>query len=144
MTDSDILASDRFAVLDLFSRYSWAYDCGEAEIYAATFTSDGVLEGYGSLRAEGHQAIEECIKGFFKARGTNAWQHHNTNFVMTGNSERCRVYSYWSVLERLAETDDYRVRNMGYYNSECVRTSDGWRFAYRDIQSWPAPRLPWA
>jgi uncharacterized protein (TIGR02246 family) len=61
-----LTAKDRLGIFDLFARYAWAYDCGDAEAYAETFTEDGVLADENDLRAVGRPAIAEAIKRFFE------------------------------------------------------------------------------
>jgi hypothetical protein len=40
-----LTADDRIALVDLFTRYAWAYDCSDVDECAAVFTPDGVMAG---------------------------------------------------------------------------------------------------
>ena len=93
-------AEDRLDIFDLFARYSWAYDCGEADAYAAVFTADGVLEDGQDLKAVGTAQNRDAIQQFFTLRGPNVWQHHNAQLRMEANGHACTVWSYWALLEK--------------------------------------------
>lgn len=135
---------DRLAILDLFAEYAWAYDVGDAEAYADTFTSDGILADDAGLRAEGRAAIIEVVRYFFDIRGTNIWQHQNDHLRMFGDFHRCTVFSYWAVLEQSRETGLRQIVSLGWYESECVKVTGIWRFASRTFHSGMPPSLPWA
>lgn len=139
-----VSADDRFAILDLFAEYSWAYDVGDAESYADTFTSDAVLADDAGLKAEGRAAIMEAVRYFFDIRGTNIWQHHNDHLRMFGDEHRCTVFSYWAVLEQSRETASRQIVSLGWYESECVKVAGNWRFARRTFHNGMPPSLPWA
>ena len=97
MTTEEVRASqplttaDRLGILDLFARYAWAYDGGDAQAYAENFTTDGVLADENDLRVVGRPAIAEAIKTFFDMRGLNVWQHYNDHLRIEGDSEACTV-----------------------------------------------------
>ena len=52
-TSQPLTTADRLGILDLFARYAWAYDGGDAQAYAETFATDGVLADENDLRAVG-------------------------------------------------------------------------------------------
>jgi len=124
-------ADDRLDIFDLFARYAWAYDCGDADAYAEVFTSDAVLSDEKGFLAEGRDAIREGIKTYFGLRGANTWQHHNDHLRIEGDGEACTVHSYWAVLEHRAADGGFGVGSLGWYVSHCVKTPDGWRFKSR-------------
>ena len=135
-------ADDRLDIFDLFARYAWAYDCGDAEAYALTFTPDGVLADDGGLRAEGRPAIREAIKTFFEMRGKRTWQHHNAHLRMEGDGSSCDVWSYWAVLER-REDGEHGVGSLGCYLSRCVKQDGQWLFKERTFYMEMPKALPW-
>ncbi len=123
-------ADDRLDILDLFARYAWAYDCGDADAYAAVFTSDAVLSDELGFRADGRDAIREGIKSYFDLRGESVWQHHNDHLRIEGDGDACTVHSYWAVIEHRND-GGFGVGSLGWYVSQCVRTPEGWRFQSR-------------
>jgi ketosteroid isomerase-like protein len=137
-----LTADDRFGLFDLFARYAWAYDCGDAQAYAETFTTDGVLADENDLRAVGRPAIAEAIKSFFEMRGPNVWQHHNNHLRISGDSESCTVHSYWAVLAHHAD-NTLGVDSLGWYISRCRRVDGVWLFAERTFFMDLPQELPW-
>ncbi len=123
-------ADDRLDILDLFARYAWAYDCGDAEAYAATFTQDAVLSDELGFRADGREAIRKGIVTYFELRGASVWQHHNDHLRIEGDGSSCVVHSYWAVIEHRVD-GGFGVGSLGWYVSHCVKTAEGWRFVSR-------------
>lgn len=134
---------DRLTIHDLFAEYAWAYDVGDAECYADTFTPDGILADEGTLHAQGRAAIIDAVQYFFDIRGTNVWQHHNDHLRIFGDGKRCTVFSYWAVLEQSRETGARQVVSLGWYESECVKVGERWRFASRTFHGGMPGSLPW-
>lgn len=139
---AQISIEDRFAILDLFAHYAWAYDQGFAEEYAECFTPDGTMET-GTGISRGRAEIREMIKIYIARRGANARQHRNDNFIFIGGGNACTVHSYWAVLEHRVTENTYHLQNMGLYVTDCVKTAEGWRIARRNSLA-PQPKiLPW-
>ena len=136
-------AEDRLDIFDLFARYAWAYDCGDADAYAGVFTEDGLLADQGDLHAVGRTAIREAIKTFFEMRGDSAWQHHNAHLRMQGDGKDCVVHSYWAVLEHRPD-GGFGVGSLGWYRSVCVRQEAGWFLRERTFYMDMPKALPWS
>ena len=143
MSQTGMSADNRLDIFDLFARYAWAYDCGDAAAYAETFAPDGLLAGPDGLHAVGRPAIAEAIQTFFDLRGTKVWQHHNAHLRMEGDDDACTVWSYWAVLEHRRDDDTYGVGSLGYYLSRCVKSDGRWRFAERTFHMDMSAGLPW-
>jgi ketosteroid isomerase-like protein len=141
-TSEPLTTADRLGILDLFARYAWAYDGGDAQAYAETFTTDGVLADQNDLRAVGRPAIAEAIKTFFDMRGLSVWQHHNDHLRIEGDSERCVVYSYWAVLEHRPD-GGFGVSSLGWYLSRLRKVDRVWLFAERTFYMDMPRGLPW-
>jgi uncharacterized protein (TIGR02246 family) len=136
-------AEDRLAILDLFARYAWAYDCGDAQAYADTFTPDGVLADENDLRAVGRPAIAEAIRTFFDMRGGDVWQHHNDHLRIQGDADQCTVHSYWAVLTHRRTDDGYGVSSLGWYVSRCRKIDGVWLLAERTFYMDMPKNLPY-
>jgi hypothetical protein len=142
MSPTGMSAEDRLDIFDLFARYAWAYDCSDAEAYAETFASDGVLRG-NQLLVTGRPAIRDAIKAFFEMRGTSLWQHHNDHLRMSGSATECTVWSYWAVLEHQRIDDRYGIGQLGHYFSRCVKLEGRWYFKERAFFLDLTDGLPW-
>jgi uncharacterized protein (TIGR02246 family) len=152
-TRSPMTAEDRWGIYDLFGRYAWAYDCGDAAAYAATFTADGVVEGMDGTRVTGRAAIGAFVQHYIDQRVPGeGWQHHtgHLQFVEEGG-DACTVYCYWAVAEThivpgstFALPDGKGVvRSSGYYLSRCVKEGGTWSFRERVIRYWTGKGMPW-
>jgi uncharacterized protein (TIGR02246 family) len=137
-----LTAEDRLGIFDLFARYAWAYDCGDAQAYAETFTEDGVLADETDLRAVGRPAIAEAIKRFFEMRGASVWQHHNNHLRISGDADRCTVHSYWAVLAHRPDAS-FGVDSLGWYVSRCRKVDGVWLFEERTFYTDLPKGLPW-
>jgi len=142
-TSHPLTTEDRLGIFDLFARYAWAYDCGDADAYAAAFTTDGVLADEKDLRAVGRPAIAEAIKTFFAMRGPDVWQHHNAHLYIRGDANECMVYSYWAVLEHRRSDDGFGVFGLGWYVNRCRKVDGAWLLAERTFYTDMPKALPW-
>ena len=131
MPKSAMTAEDRLDIFDLFARYAWAYDCGDAQAYAGVFTDDGLLSDQGALHAVGRKAIAQAIQVFFDQRGVNAWQHHNDHLRIEGAGEACTVHSYWLLAEFNRQSSEHLLRAMGWYVTHCRKVDGRWLIAER-------------
>ena len=130
---------DRFAIQDLFARYSWALDTGDTDALAATFTELGevreevfetpdVWRGRDAIRALGAHFAQSP---FFPGR-----QHHVSMPLYTPHApDRCGVRSFVYVTECRGEPP-YKLRFAGYYIDEVVRHDGEWLLDSRIIRLW--------
>ena len=135
-------AEDRLDIFDLFARYAWAYDCGDAQAYAEVFTEDGLLADEGDLHAVGRPAIREAIQTYFDMRGASTWQHHNAHLRMVGDGVGCDVHSYWTVLEHRPD-GGHGVGSLGWYLTRCVKQDGRWFIKERTFYMDMPKALPW-
>src|SRR5262245_24823944 len=93
-------AEDRAEIEDLQSRYLFAMDFHDPDLYVSTFTEDGVLD-YGSGDVKGRQAIKEVIARMPKPAATPglraaAARHNISNIVIKVEGNKAHGVSYWS------------------------------------------------
>jgi hypothetical protein len=133
---------DRALIEDLQARYLFAFDFGDPEGYANTFTEDGILDfGWGEIK--GREAIAKFIvdgrKRTEEARAKTAQnerprvgRHIINNIVVKIDGQKARAVAYWS---HMTSGPDGRggVDFFGHYEDEMVKVKGQWLFARRRI-----------
>lgn len=135
-------ARDRSEIEDLQSRYLFALDWQNPQLYASTFTEDGVLVWAGGT-VTGRQAI---VNEMTKAREVDARaaagvaplrparrRHFISNVVLRVEGDRATGRAYWFEFN-----DDIRDRRpylgaYGHYEDELRRVDGQWLFSHRRI-----------
>lgn len=135
-------ARDRSEIEDLQSRYLFALDWQDPELYASTFTEDGVLVWAGGT-VTGRKAIIEEMK---QARDVDARaaagvapvrparrRHFISNVVLRVDGDRATGRAYWFEFN-----DDMRDRRpylgaYGHYQDDLRRVDGRWLFTRRQI-----------
>ena len=135
-------AQDRSEIEDLQSRYLFALDWQKPELYASTFTPDGVLVWAGGT-VTGRPAI---IKEMTQARDVDSRKtageaplrparrrHFISNVVLRVDGDRATGRAYWFEFN-----DDMRDRRpylgaYGHYEDELRRVDGRWLFSRRQI-----------
>jgi len=132
-------ADDRFAILDLFARYSRALDTCDADGYAALFTPDATL-GMGQRRFHGRDEIRDHVREITSAATWPGYQHLNTQILFEeGDGRRCSVSCYSAILH--LEEGGPRVVLQGIYRSICEKQDGFWYFAERLWETWDPGKL---
>ncbi|HTR01541.1 MAG TPA: nuclear transport factor 2 family protein [Candidatus Acidoferrum sp.] len=135
-------ADDRAQVENLLSRYAFALDWQDADLYASLFTDDGVLDWAGGV-IKGRDAIRNEVH---KMRDSFAQQekedaplrparlrHFITNVVLDVQGDNARVREFWVEFnnrnaERKAISGAY-----GHNEDELRRVNGQWLFVSRKI-----------
>ena len=135
-----LTALDYAEIDQLYARYSFAADTGDAEMFAETFTDDGVfdvtnpavddprgpwvpIQGYDALLAWRTAVADRAVM----PKGP---RHYTTNILPTAEGARGSAYA---VLVANPPTDEppQRVLAKATYHDQLVKTPDGWRFKKR-------------
>ena len=122
---------DRTRIRELTARYNRAFDDGDAEAFAATFTPDGVMEVTGSFEVRGHEGLAQMCR-----RIPYGIVHVTVDAIVEVDGDRAMQDVTVMVLQRPkpdAGPDERisRLDRSGRYRDELVRTPDGWRFSKR-------------
>lgn len=135
-------AIDKLAIGELQSRYMYALDWRDPDLFASLFVEDAVLE-WAEGRAVGRDAIRaasEGMRAFYSklAEGTAPkkpprLRHFVTNRVFEIEGDRARCWAYWLDLNNDNVQRWPYVAGYGYYVDDLVRTGEGWRFARRQV-----------
>jgi uncharacterized protein (TIGR02246 family) len=123
--------TDRTQIRELTARYNRAFDDGDAEAFAATFTEDGAMEVTGGFVVEGREALAQMCRSV-----PYGIVHVTVDAIVEVNGDRATQDVTVMVLNRPkpdAGPDERRAQldRSGRYHDELVRTAQGWRFARR-------------
>jgi ketosteroid isomerase-like protein len=144
MSDSAALSvADRIAIQDLIARYAWALDTGDVDALVNCFTTDCVVieEVFEDPdRWEGHEGVRELGEHYKNSAGFPGRQHHVSQSIVEGDSQRCAVKSFAFVTECRGEPP-YTLRFTGYYDDRLVKADGQWLFRERTIRLWDGPVL---
>ena len=135
-------AIDKIEIAEMQSRYMFALDWYDGEVYASLFTDDAVIEWPGG-RADGREAIgNACVRvGAYFGRLAAAdapkkaphLRHFVTNTVVDIQGDQARARSYWFDLDNDNKPRWPYLVAYGYYEDDLIRTADGWRYTHRKI-----------
>lgn len=132
---TDLSTADHLEIQDLYARYAYAYDGGDAEGWASLFTPEGMFGRAGDEPVRGAAALARfAIENLAANPGVT---HHTTNVLIEADRTGIRGRAYVLVL-RVATDGSVRLRNVGEYEDRIEHTHAGWRFASRLFRS----RLP--
>jgi SnoaL-like protein len=129
---------DRIAINDLLAQYVWALDTGAVDLLVDCFTPDAVVieEVFEEPdRWEGRENIRRFAEHFRHVPSFPGRQHHITNTVVRGDSERCSVRSFALVTECQGEPP-YLIRFAGYWDDKLAKVAGKWLFTERTIRLW--------
>jgi uncharacterized protein (TIGR02246 family) len=121
---------DRFAIEDLFVRYTTALDAGDVETIVACFTADGSLESQAAGKHTGHDAIRAFSERFSaaQARGVQL-RHAISNLAMTVDGDTARATCY--VVNIVTVDGKSSLMPPGRYECELRKEGGAWLFLNR-------------
>lgn len=124
--------ADYMEIEQLYAKYNWAIDTGDAEGYASTFTADGVFNNF-----TGHDALVGFINTWKENMNGLNRRHWNTNLKIEGDGKTATGAVYLMLMD--VGTKPASLVTMATYSDSLVKTADGWRFTKRATQADPAP-----
>ena len=127
-------AQDFVDIQQLYAKYNWSLDAGDAEAYASTFTPDGVFN-----TNVGHDAIVKFANTFHGGLGAHV-KHWNTNLMITPTAEGASGQVYLVLVD--FATKPATIATSASYSDELVKTAQGWRFKKRQTKGDTAPPAP--
>ena len=126
-----LTAQDLVEIQQLYARYNWTLDAGDADGYAATFTPDGVFNNN-----VGHDAIAAFAHTFHTGLGAHV-HHWNTNLMITPTPGGASGQVYLVLVD--FGTKPATIATSATYSDELVKTAQGWRFKKRATKGDVAP-----
>ena len=124
-------AQDFVDIQQLYAKYNWSLDAGDAEAYASTFTPDGVFNNN-----VGHDAIVKFANTFHAGMGSHV-KHWNTNLMITPTAEGASGQVYLVLVDFAGKPPT--IATSASYADELVKTAQGWRFKKRQTKGDAAP-----
>ncbi|MFI5046926.1 MAG: nuclear transport factor 2 family protein [Acidimicrobiia bacterium] len=113
-------AEDRDEILQVLYRYNHAFDSGDADEWAGTFTEDAVFNAAGRVMNG-----REELRTFAGGAGGGGRRHLLMNPVIDVEGDTAHVRAYVVLLR------DGAIGAVGGYDDELARTAEGWRIAKR-------------
>jgi len=131
-----LTSDDLVEIQQLYARYNWTLDAGDAEGYASTFTADGVFNNN-----VGHDAIVKFANTFHGGLGAHV-HHWNTNLMILPTPEGASGQVYLVLVD--FANKPATIATSATYSDELVKTAEGWRFKKRATKGdvAPAPAAP--
>jgi hypothetical protein len=126
-----LTSDDLVEIQQLYARYNWTLDAGDAEGYASTFTPDGVFNNN-----VGHDAIVTFANTFHAGLGARV-HHWNTNLMILPTAEGASGQVYLVLVD--FSTKPATIATSATYSDELVKTAQGWRFKKRATKGDVAP-----
>jgi SnoaL-like protein len=139
---------DRALIEDLQARYMFAFDFGDPEGYAGTFTPDGILDfGQGENKgraaiakfiADGRKRTEDARAKTPAGQRPSVGRHIINNMVIKVEGNKAHGVAYWTHMTSGADGRG-AVDFFGHYEDEMVKVNGEWLFARRRIfnESYP-------
>lgn len=125
-----LTVEDQLDIQQLYARYNHAIDSGQADQWAACFTSDGIFSSGASGEFTGTEALAAFAKGFAERLKARHWTN---NLVLDAAGDGAKGSCYL-MLYRLGGETPASIMISGIYDDELVRTGDGWKFARRTVR----------
>ena len=126
------LGTDRDAITDLLTRYTYNGDRGRTAGLAACFAEDGTLEFPGG-KGTGPAGVTEALTSGERNPALTFIRHHISNPLIEVSGDTATVRSYVFVVSNNGPD------HSGTYDDQLIRTPEGWRFAYRRVRvDWQA------
>jgi len=129
-----LTAQDLVEIQQLYAKYNWALDSGDAEGYASTFTPDGVFNNNA-----GHDAIVKFAETFHGGLGGHV-RHWNTNLMILPTPDGASGQVYLVLVD--FGTKPATIATSASYSDELVKTAQGWRFKKRATKGDVPPVKP--
>jgi uncharacterized protein (TIGR02246 family) len=135
----ELTLEDKIAIHELIARYNWAADTGDAKAWAATFTPDGVFDGWLG-RFEGRDEIAGSMTSHAQASPDehDEWskyrgkvQHWVGNVVLEGDGDRATGACYFVLF--YSTRGGGEVVGGGKYQDVLVKNDGQWLFERRHV-----------
>jgi hypothetical protein len=144
--NNKIPVEDRLDIQELFAKYCWALDTGDADALVQCFTEDGEFNHLWQGVMKGRQEIRRAVQELWYDRPT--WwlgrQHLANHMLMTPEGEGVRVKAFFSILQYNVDYRTNFVFGIGNWDNYCVKQDGQWYFKTVFINAWmDRDKVPW-
>ncbi len=140
---ASVTAEDKIQIHELLARYCWSFDTGDVDGFVACFAQDAVLceDVFEEVdRWTGADQIRAMAKHFFAIPHFAGRQHHPTNILIEGTTERCHVRAFCFVIE-VGNDKPCSIPFAGHYDDLVIKVDGAWVFKERLVRHWSGPIL---
>ena len=146
--DWSLTALDRLEIQELYARYCWGIDLGDAEMALSTFAEDAWFDHLWQGRVQGHAAIKKNLESLWYDR--QSWwygrQHVMNTFIMDPLPEEgtARVRCFFQILQFNVEYRTNFVFGIGTRDDLLARIGGRWVFKSLRVNAWTEmEQVPW-
>ena len=146
MAADKLSAEERLDIIELFARYCWGLNTGDADAVLDCFTPDGYLEHPPHGRCEGPENIRALLEDLWYSRpGWYAGRQHLANHFLIDRlaDDRARVRAFFSILQYNTDYESHFVFGLGNWDNVCVKLEGRWLYESLTVQPWNHRRVPW-
>jgi hypothetical protein len=122
--------SDRIEIDEVLTRYCYAVDDREWDVYRSIFTPDAVIDDRVTGGIE--SGIEEHIQYLGKALSRVLLSQHTLSTVhihLNGNIAQVRAHCSCPMVVKAGEADNHVFFQGLWYRNSIVRTHEGWKIS---------------
>jgi len=145
LSDAKLTVEDRLDIQELFARYCWGLNTGDAERVLACFTEDGALVHPPQGRCQGADNIRKLLDELWYGRPS--WfvgrQHLASNFIFEKIDDGAKVTAYWTITQKDVDSGRTYIYALGHWNNTCIFEKREWRFREVDVTIWSRETVPW-
>lgn len=139
-----VAVQDRLEIMELFARYAWGLNTGDADAVVACFAEDGFLEHLPQGRFHG-QDIRRLLDHLWydKAGWFIGRQHLANHFIMTPEGDDIRVKAMCSMLQHNVDYRTNFVFGLASWDNLCRKQHGEWKFQEVVVCKWMGDGIPW-
>ena len=126
-----VRAEDRLEVLELYARYAYTFDAGDASAWARCFTPEGVLRTSRPLEVRGHAALEAFARDWWTTADATP-RHLSWHHVLEADGDEVTGLCTAALLQ--TRQDGVAIAFTALYRDRFARTPEGWRIAERVVE----------
>jgi ketosteroid isomerase-like protein len=119
---------DYTEIEQLYAKYNWAIDSGDAQAWADTFVEDGVFNNF-----KGQEQLKGFVNRWVNDMNGLTRKHWISNLSVTGDGKTAQGKVYLLLVDVSGQQPT--IITSASYSDELVKTSEGWRFSKRATKS---------